>query len=157
MSDLPIDRDTLGRMVREAWVRWAQTQPDPKPSWLQPYDELAEPDKEADRQIGEAIATWTVHRTIEKLTAENTKLLIDWDKQVEINSFMYDENDRLREALENIKQWSEAYPLNIFQEPDLNEAHRLLMAGGITLDAVSASTARHVVKGVGEIARNALK
>jgi hypothetical protein len=66
------------------------------------------------------------------------------------------ENDRLREALESIVQWSEAYPLNIFQEPDLNEAHRLLMAGGITLDAVSASMARHVVKGVGEIARAAL-
>lgn len=57
---LPLDRDTLGRMVREAWVRWAMTQPSPKPSWLLPYDELAEPDKEADRQIGEAIAKWTV-------------------------------------------------------------------------------------------------
>ena len=60
MSDLPIDRDTLGRMVREAWVRWALTQPAPKPSWLLPYDKLSEPDKEADRQIGEAIAKWTV-------------------------------------------------------------------------------------------------
>jgi hypothetical protein len=57
---LPLDRDTLGRMVREAWVRWAQTQPTPKPSWLLPYDELAEPDKEADRQIGEAVARWTL-------------------------------------------------------------------------------------------------
>lgn len=57
---LPFDRDVLGRMVREAWVRWAQTQPNPKPSWLVPYDELAEPDKEADRQIGEAIARWTL-------------------------------------------------------------------------------------------------
>lgn len=57
---LPFDRDTLGRMVREAWVRWALTQPEPKASWLAPYDELAEPDKEADRQIGEAIARWTL-------------------------------------------------------------------------------------------------
>lgn len=57
---LPIDRETLGRMVREAWVRWAETQPTPKPSWLVPYDELAEPDKEADRQIGEAISRWTL-------------------------------------------------------------------------------------------------
>ncbi len=55
-----IDRDTLGRMVREAWVRWAQTQPNPKASWLVPYDELSEPDKEADRQIGEAVARWTL-------------------------------------------------------------------------------------------------
>lgn len=57
---LPFDRDTLGRMVREAWVRWAKTQPAPKPSWLLPYDEIAEPDKEADRQIGEAIDRWTL-------------------------------------------------------------------------------------------------
>lgn len=57
---LPYDRDTLGRFVREAWVRWAKTQPDPKPSWLAPYDDLSEPDKEADRQIGEAVARWTL-------------------------------------------------------------------------------------------------
>jgi hypothetical protein len=57
---LPFDRDTLGRFVREAWVRWAETQPEPKSSWLVPYDELSEPDKEADRQIGEAVARWTL-------------------------------------------------------------------------------------------------
>ena len=57
---VPYDRDTLGRFVREAWVRWAETQPTPKPSWLLPYDELSEADKEADRQIGEAVARWTL-------------------------------------------------------------------------------------------------
>lgn len=57
---LPFDRETLGRMAREAWVRWAQTQPNPKPSWLAPWDDLCEPDKEADRQIGETIARWTL-------------------------------------------------------------------------------------------------
>jgi hypothetical protein len=50
-----MSRDDLGRLVREAWVRWALTQPSPKPSWLVPYDELSEPDKEADRQIGAAL------------------------------------------------------------------------------------------------------
>jgi len=53
-------RDDLGRFVREAWVRWAETQPNPKPSWLIPYTELSEVDKEADRQIGEAVARWTL-------------------------------------------------------------------------------------------------
>jgi hypothetical protein len=57
---LPFDREALGRMVRDAWVRWAEAQPSPKASWLIPYDELAEPDKEADRQIGEAVARWTL-------------------------------------------------------------------------------------------------
>src|SRR5215469_3515379 len=57
---LPFSRDELGRMVREAWIRWAQTQPNPKSSWLVPYEELCEPDKEAHRQIGETVARWTL-------------------------------------------------------------------------------------------------
>lgn len=57
---LPYSREYLGLFVREAWIRWAKTQPNPKPSWLVPYDELPEQDKEADRQIGEAVARWTL-------------------------------------------------------------------------------------------------
>jgi hypothetical protein len=48
-------RDRLGRVVRETWIRWAKMQPNPKASWLVPYDGLSEPDKEADRMIGEAV------------------------------------------------------------------------------------------------------
>lgn len=69
---LPFDRDTLGRFVREAWVRWALTQPSPKPSWLVPYDELDELDKEADRQIGEAVARWTLIGDSAAITKEPT-------------------------------------------------------------------------------------
>lgn len=65
-------------------------------------------------------------------------------------------NERLREALEQIEQWSRAYPLSIFPEPDLKKAAELLKAGGITLDAISASAMRHVVEGVGKVARDAL-
>lgn len=50
------DRETLGRVVRDAWVEWAKEQPNPKPSWLVPWSELNETDKEADRRIGEAVA-----------------------------------------------------------------------------------------------------
>lgn len=50
-------RDVLGRLVRDAWVKWARSQPNPKASWLVPYDDLPEADKEADRQIGEALTT----------------------------------------------------------------------------------------------------
>lgn len=57
--DLPFSRDDLGRHVRDAWIRWAKSQPEPKASWLVPYDELPERDKEADRQIGEAVALLT--------------------------------------------------------------------------------------------------
>ena len=48
-------RDALGRMVREIWIAWAQEQPSPKASWLTPYDQLSEPDKEVDRRIGETL------------------------------------------------------------------------------------------------------
>jgi hypothetical protein len=62
----------------------------------------------------------------------------------------------LREALEKIDSWSRGYPIDIFPEPDLVKARALLEAGGITLDAVSASCMRHCVERVGEIARLAL-
>ena len=71
---LPFDRDTAGRLVREAWIRWAETQPNPKPSWLVPYDELAEADKEADRQIGEAIARWTLIHDAAALAAADAAM-----------------------------------------------------------------------------------
>jgi len=62
----------------------------------------------------------------------------------------------LEEALQRIVQWSESYPLSVFLEPDWKKAAELLKAGGITLDSISAACMRHVVEGVGEIAREAL-
>jgi hypothetical protein len=50
-----IDREQLGRLVRDLWIGWAVRQPNPKPSWLVPYDGLSEADKEADRVIGEGL------------------------------------------------------------------------------------------------------
>jgi len=63
----------------------------------------------------------------------------------------------LAEALQHIDQWSRAYPVTVFPEPDLKRAHELLTAGGMTLDAISADAMRHVVLGVGRIARDALQ
>ena len=65
--------------------------------------------------------------------------------------------ERYEEALQQIVQWSKAYPLDIFPEPDFKKASELLKAGGMTLDAISASCMRHVVEGVGKIAREALE
>lgn len=67
-----------------------------------------------------------------------------------------DRADDLEEALQRIVQWSEAYPIDIFPEPDLKKARELLASGGITLDAISAHCMRHIVEGVGKIARDAL-
>lgn len=66
-------RDFLGRLVREAWVRWAIAQPNPKASWLAPWERLSESDQEADRQIGEAI--WSAaNNRISSLQSENAEL-----------------------------------------------------------------------------------
>ena len=64
---------------------------------------------------------------------------------------------QLEEELQRIVRWSEAYPLDVFPEPDLKQARELLEAGGMTLDALSASAMRHVVNGVGKIAKAALE
>jgi hypothetical protein len=45
----------------------------------------------------------------------------------------------------------------MFPEPDLKKAAEVLKANGMTLDAISASCMRHVVEGVGKIAREALE
>jgi len=65
--------------------------------------------------------------------------------------------DKMEDALHQIESWSRAYPLSVFPEPDFAKAAELLKAGGMTLDAISASNMRHVIIQVGEIARNALK
>jgi len=68
--------------------------------------------------------------------------------------------DQYEEALQKIVQWSEAYPLDIFPEPDWDKVKALFANNpdkAMTLAQVSASCMRHVVEGVGEIAREALK
>lgn len=55
-------RDDIGKVVRDAWIKWAKTQENPKESWLVPYSELPEDDKEADRCIGDALAHYFFDR-----------------------------------------------------------------------------------------------
>lgn len=63
---------------------------------------------------------------------------------------------RLAEALEEIARLPEAYSTNIFPEPDFEKAHKLLVAGGMTLDAISASSGRHFTGIAADIAKRAL-
>jgi hypothetical protein len=67
--------------------------------------------------------------------------------------------EELEDALRQIAQWADAYPTNIFHEPtraEFQNAHTVLKASGMTLDAFSASMGRHCLKGVGKIAKDAL-
>jgi hypothetical protein len=54
------DREFLGRLVRLEWARWARKQDNTKPHWLEPWDALDEPMREADRRIGERVASVVV-------------------------------------------------------------------------------------------------
>jgi hypothetical protein len=67
--------------------------------------------------------------------------------------------ERMRDALVYLLQWSDAYPLTVFPEPDeayWQKAHEVLTANGMTLDRIAASNMRHVITQVGKIAGDAL-
>lgn len=69
------------------------------------------------------------------------------------------EIERLEEAVWRIAQWADAYPYEVFPEVDAeyhSRARKVLEADGMTLDRLSASAMRHVVQGVGKIAKEAL-
>ena len=55
------------------------------------------------------------------------------------------------DKMHRIKTWIDAYPLKIFPEPDFKEVHRILQEHGISLDSISASNMRHVLKGIQKI------
>ena len=59
--------------------------------------------------------------------------------------------DACNEKLFKIKRWCEAYPIDIFPEPDLKKADKVLKENGISLSAISAFSMRHVLKGVQKI------
>jgi hypothetical protein len=56
----PAHREFLGQIVRMEWEKWAREQPNPKPSWLTPWCELTEPEREVDRRIGERIYSMAI-------------------------------------------------------------------------------------------------
>ena len=66
------------------------------------------------------------------------------------------EFDEIRNLLDDFVRWSEAYPTDIFPEPNFAQAHRLLLAGGMTLDAISAAIMRRATQIVGRRARETI-
>jgi hypothetical protein len=86
---------------------------------------------------------------IERLTRENEELRSD-NRRIAI------QNEAMDIVLHRIISWCDAYPLDVFPEPDFKKARELLEAGGITLDSVSASNMRHVINGFRELAQAAI-
>lgn len=68
-----VDRDALGQHVRRIWTVWALEQHNPKPSWLAPWEEMSEPDREVDMRIG--LSLWSMgNRDVQALLAEIREL-----------------------------------------------------------------------------------
>jgi len=66
------------------------------------------------------------------------------------------ERDDLAAALRTIKDWSDAYPLTVFPEPNFGAAAEALKDAGLSLDTITASNMRHAIEGAGRIASEAL-
>lgn len=67
--------------------------------------------------------------------------------------------EQMESALRRIAQWAEAYPVQVFPEPDddyLKRAHEALRAAGLSLDRIAASNMRHLILQVGLIAKEGL-
>lgn len=114
-------------------------------SWSQRFTEL-------DRRYSEALGNI---ESIVRAVQANTVLSTRTPPQPS-GGEVDDRCDRYEEALQQIVQWADAYPLKVFPEPDFAVCAQALKNAGQTLDAVSASNMRHVVEGVGKIARSAL-
>jgi hypothetical protein len=56
-----------------------------------------------------------------------------------------DELEDLRNKMHKIKTWINAYPLQVFPEPDFKKVHEILKAHSMTLDAISASNMRYIL------------
>jgi len=66
------------------------------------------------------------------------------------------EIERLRDVLQKIENWANAYPLEIFPEPDFKLVRKTLRDAGLGLDGVSASNMRHVLNGIKKIVESGL-
>ena len=60
------------------------------------------------------------------------------------------------DALEQLQKLADAYPVEVWPEPDLKRAHELLSAGGMGLDSISAHVRRSVLAQIRAIVREGL-
>ena len=88
-----------------------------------------------------------VYSDDEALRIEAADALAALTKQVE-------ERDDNHDKLQRVRQWAEAYPIDIFfpvSADDLKRADALLRASGISMSAMHGHWARHIVSGIANI------
>jgi hypothetical protein len=88
---------------------------------------------------------------------DGTHALVGIKEYAEAQALAIEQAERIKELEEmedchqKILNWIDAYPLEIFPEPDFEAVRFALASKGITVDSVSASNMRHVLKGIKEI------
>jgi hypothetical protein len=99
------DREQLGRLVRQIWVRWASEQRRPKRSWLTGWDQLDAGQREVDMRIGEAIAAHVLAKTMGDLPALRA------------------ERDELERRIEDLRDFGREYRtrLKAYHQERINE------------------------------------
>ena len=98
--------------------------------------------------------TWrdgAVHHLHAARTRKGNTMTDDATKMKQERDMALTECERLNDTLDKLVQWSDAYPIAVFPEPDFLKAQKVLSENGMTLDAISASNMRRVIIGVREI------
>ncbi|MCP4279506.1 MAG: hypothetical protein GY776_05810 [Alteromonas sp.] len=80
----------------------------------------------------------------------NSATLLTALKQVanEVAQQQQEKIDELQDTLTLISEWCEAYPLEVFPEPNFTKAGKVLEDNGIKLDAITASNMRRVLTAI---------
>lgn len=107
------------------------------------------PDDEITITVNDFITKYVSRASYDALYSERKELRAD-------NRRMAIQNEAMDIVLHRIIAWCNAYPVDVFPEPDFKRARELLEAGGITMDSVSAANMRHVINGFRELAQAAI-
>lgn len=76
------------------------------------------------------------------------------EHDVEVHKEAVGQCELLEDKMDKIMNWINAYPLDVFPEPDMKKACAILKEHEMTLDAISASNMRHVLEGIRKLIDN---
>lgn len=88
-----------------------------------------------------------------KITAQNYQDKKHFDHLcllIEEIEYLEKELGNQDEVLQMIRNWCEAYPIDIFTKPDYELCHKTLKTVGQTVDAISADCQRHLLSTIAE-------
>ncbi len=165
-------REELGRLVRAAWVKWAQAQVHPHASWLTPWEELDGAQQEADMRIGEAVAANEREACRRRIGEATDRQVKEWDAAAAddrpsylVRSWWEDAMDEAAELLEEPGAARDPRPADLVREfhdkyapvtepaHDIHATRRQLLADEVQelLDADAAGDRAGTIKEAADV------